>query len=61
MPVVTIEWIEGRSEEQKTKLIEAFTQNLVDIAKVSKDHVWIIFRDVKRSDWAIGGKRMSEK
>ena len=26
------------------------------IAKVSRNHVWIVFRDVKRSDWAMDGK-----
>lgn len=61
MPIVTVEWIEGRTEEQKTQLVEVFTKAIIDITKVSKDHVWIVFRDVKRSDWAIGGKKMSEQ
>ena len=60
MPKITIEWIEGRSQEQKRKLKDIITQAFIDVAKVSPEHVWIVFQDVKRSDWAIGGKFMNE-
>ena len=56
MPVVTIEWLEGRSQQQKTQLTEALTKAFVEMANVSKEHIWIVFKDVKRSDWAMGGK-----
>lgn len=55
MPMVTVEWIEGRSQAQKNALSGALTKAFVEIAKVSPEHVWVVFRDVKRSDWAIGG------
>ena len=55
MPMVTVEWLEGRTPQQKTQLTDALTKAFVDIAKVSKDQVWIVFRDVKRADWAMGG------
>lgn len=55
MPVVTVEWLEGRTPQQKAQLAEAVTNALMEIAKVSRDQVWIVFRDVKRSDWAMGG------
>ena len=56
MPIVTVEWLEGRTQQQKAQLADAVTQAFIEIAKVSKDQVWIVFRDVKRSDWAMGGK-----
>ena len=56
MPMITVEWIEGRTPPQKAQLAEAVTQAFVDIAKVSKEQVWIVFRDVKRSDWAMAGQ-----
>lgn len=56
MPVVTVDWLEGRSPQQKAELAEAMTRAFVDIAKVSREHVWIVFNDVKRSDWAMAGK-----
>ena len=55
MPVITVEWLEGRTLQQKAQLAEAMTRACVEIAKVSTDQVWIVFRDVKRSDWAMGG------
>jgi 4-oxalocrotonate tautomerase len=56
MPVVSVDWLEGRTPQQKAQLAAAITQAFVDIAKVSTDQVWIVFRDVKRSDWAMSGK-----
>ena len=56
MPVVRVEWLEGRTAEQKAQLADAMTKAFIDIAKVSKEQVWIVFDDVKRSDWAMGGK-----
>ncbi len=55
MPVVNVEWLEGRTSQQKAKLTEAMTKAFVEIAGVTKEQVWIVFRDVKRSDWSMGG------
>ena len=60
MPVITVDWLEGRSAEQKRQLVEAVTKAFVEIAQVSKDHVWIVFRDVKRADWAMSGNLLNE-
>lgn len=56
MPIVTIEWYEGRSAEQKREIAEKLTDLLVDVGKTSPDHVWIRFVDSKQSDWAMGGE-----
>jgi len=60
MPMVTVEWLEGRTPEQKRQLSAALTQSFVDIAKVAPEQVWIVFRDVKRSDWAMAGRLLGE-
>ena len=60
MPMVTVDWLEGRTPQQKTQLADALTKAFVDIANVSKDQVWVVFRDVQRSDWAMGGKLLEE-
>ena len=60
MPVVTIDMWEGRTKEQKAAVARAITDALVDIAKTTPEHVNIIFRDVKKEDWAIGGQLSSE-
>jgi len=56
VPVVTIEWYEGRSDEQKREIAERVTEVLVDTGKTSRDHVWIRFVDSKKSDWYMGGE-----
>lgn len=61
MPVVTIEWLEGRTPQQKAQLAEALTKAFVEIAKVQKEQVWIVFRDVKRSDWAMSGRLLDQE
>ena len=60
MPVITVEWLEGRSAQQKARLVEALTKTFGDIANVPAEQVWIVFRDVKRSDWAMAGKLLGE-
>ena len=61
MPVVTVDWLEGRTQEQKRQLADALTKAFLEVAKLSKDQVWIVFRDVKRADWAMGGKLLGEE
>jgi 4-oxalocrotonate tautomerase len=56
MPYVEVKMWEGRSKEQKAKLAEAITKDLVEIAGTQAEHVTVVFTDVKKSDWAIGGE-----
>ena len=56
MPVVTIEWYEGRSPEQKRELAEKLTELMVDVGKTQREHVWVRFVDSAKSDWAMGGE-----
>ncbi len=56
MPVVTVEWLEGRTAQQKRQVAEAITRAFVETLQVPTEQVWIVFRDVKRADWAMGGR-----
>ena len=56
MPIVTIEWYEGRSPEQKKEIAEKLTDLLVDVGKTERSHVWVRFVDSPKSEWAIGGE-----
>ena len=60
MPTYHIEMMEGRTVEQKKKLGEAITQATVDILGSTPDAVDIIITDIKRENWATGGKLWSE-
>ena len=56
MPIVTIEWYEGRSPEQKKEMAEKLTDLMVDVGGTQREHVWIRFVDSPKSEWAMGGK-----
>ncbi|CAN5534424.1 hypothetical protein BH20ACT19_BH20ACT19_02170 [soil metagenome] len=56
MPVVTIEWFEGRSADQKREIAERLTDLLAEVGEMPADQVWIRFVDSPKADWAIGGE-----
>lgn len=56
MPYVTIEWFEGRSDEQKKEIAEKLTEVLSEVGNMPADQVWIRFVDSSKSDWAMGGE-----
>ena len=56
MPIVTIEWYEGRSPEQKKEIAEKVTDLLVEVGKTEREHVWVRFVDSPKSEWAMGGE-----
>ena len=60
MPSIRIDLFEGRTPEQKQNLVKAITQAVVDTLGGSPESVDIILYDIKRSDWATGGKLWSE-
>ena len=59
MPVVTVEMWEGRTSEQKEKLIRGITKAFEDIG-TKAEAVNIIIHDVSKSNWGSGGKQASK-
>lgn len=59
MPFITVEMWEGRTIEQKKKLVEGITTALVNIG-VPATSVHIILKDVPKHNWAVAGKLCSE-
>ncbi len=60
MPTYHVQMLEGRTVEQKKKLVEAITQASVEILGVPPASVDIIITDIKPENWATGGKLWSE-
>jgi 4-oxalocrotonate tautomerase len=56
VPVVTIEWYQGRSAEQKKEIAEKVTEVISEVGKTPADQVWIKFVESPKSEWAIGGE-----
>ena len=61
MPTYHIELFEGRSVEEKRKLVEAVTRVTTEVLGSSPESVDILITDVKRENWATGGKLWSER
>jgi 4-oxalocrotonate tautomerase len=51
---------EGRSPEQKKKLVEEVTRVTAETLGCSPEAVDIIITEVKRENWSTGGKLWSE-
>jgi len=56
MPFVEVKLYEGRSREQKEALVDKITEAFVEIVGTPKEHVWIVFRDVPKEQWAMNGE-----
>lgn len=60
MPVVIVEWWEGRTIEQKKQVARGITSAMQDVG-IPPEAVHIIFNDVSKHNWAIAGKLASEQ
>jgi 4-oxalocrotonate tautomerase len=56
MPVVTVEMWEGRTVEQKRKLVDAITAAMVEHCGSNPAHLHVIIHDVPKHSWGRGGK-----
>ena len=60
MPTYHIEMMEGRTVEQKRKLVEEITRVTVEVLGSTPESVDVIITDVARHNWATGGRLWSE-
>lgn len=56
MPVMQIYLIEGRTQEQKEAFITDVTDAAVNALGVDRSSVRVMFLDVPKTDYAIGGQ-----
>jgi 4-oxalocrotonate tautomerase len=55
MPNVTIVWLQGRTLEQKRRVIAGITDLLVEAADARREAVQVTFREMTKEDWGRGG------
>jgi 4-oxalocrotonate tautomerase len=60
MPTINVQLFEGRTVEQKRAFVKAVTEATVATLGSSAESVDIIIEDVKRENWATGGKLWSD-
>lgn len=61
MPIVTIDMWEGRTLEQKKRLVAGITSVMTDNLNVLPETVQVIINDIPKHNWGAGGKLASEE
>ncbi len=61
MPTIRVELLEGRTPEQKTALVKALTQAVVESLGSKAESVDVVLFDIPRQNWATGGVQWSER
>jgi len=60
MPTLRVEMFAGRTPEQKRALARELTDATVRALGVPASAVEVLFYDIERSDWAVGGTLCSD-
>ena len=61
MPFINVKMLEGRSEEQKRKLVKAMTDAIVNICEAKPEGTTVVIEEVARDRWAKGGVLISDR
>ena len=61
MPFVSIKMLEGRTKEQKEKLIKSVSAAVAQALNIDISNVWTVVEDFSKDEWGIGGVLSSEK
>ncbi|WNF91067.1 2-hydroxymuconate tautomerase [Vagococcus fluvialis] len=56
MPIIHIELLEGRTQEQKNEMVKEVTEAIVKTTGASRDAVHIVINDMEKGNYAVGGK-----
>ena len=59
MPVVTVNWLEGRSREQKQELVSEITRVVHQIGGSPPERITVVVHDVPSENWGRGGQLVS--
>ncbi|MBT4501609.1 MAG: 2-hydroxymuconate tautomerase family protein [Gemmatimonadetes bacterium] len=61
MPFIEVKMLEGRTEEQKRKLVAAITDALVEICDVKPEGTMVTIEEYPRNHWATAGVLISDR
>ncbi|AHI56992.1 2-hydroxymuconate tautomerase [Listeria ivanovii] len=60
MPFVTIQFLEGRDDDQKKALVSEVTDVVSKNLKAPKENIHVILQEMKKADYGVGGVRKSD-
>lgn len=55
MPIVRVEMWPGRTHEQKAEIAKLITEAMTTVAGIPTEATTVVFQDVPKENWAIGG------
>ena len=58
MPIVTVSMYTGRTQRDKDRLAETITEDVVNILKVEKKDVIVVFQEASLGNWYASGVRL---
>ena len=61
MPIVQVDWAEGRSADQKRLLVKKITEAVVEAGKCPSEAVTVIIRDLPKTNLGKNGGLMADK
>ncbi|RZD16078.1 MAG: hypothetical protein EVJ46_07760 [Candidatus Acididesulfobacter guangdongensis] len=61
MPFISIKMLEGRTKEQKERLIKSVSKSVAESLDLDISHVWVAIEDFPKDEWGMGGVLASEK
>jgi len=60
MPIVKVEMWPGRTHAQKAELARLITEAMVTVAHTTPEATTVVFEDVPKENWAVGGVLASD-
>ncbi|MDO1605451.1 2-hydroxymuconate tautomerase [Lactobacillus sp. YT155] len=61
MPIVHIDLVEGRSDDQLKKMVQDVTNAISQDVDVPKERIHIIINEMKKNNYSVGGILKSEE
>jgi 4-oxalocrotonate tautomerase len=58
MPIITVAMYNGISQRDKDRLAEVITEDVVNILKVDKKDVIVVFQEASHGNWYASGVRL---
>ena len=58
MPIITVALYSGRTQRDKDRLAEAITDDVVNILKIQRKDVIIVFQEASHGNWYASGIRL---
>lgn len=55
MPYINLQITRGATREQKQRIVEEFTNTLVNVLDKKPEHTHIVIQEIDEDDWGFGG------